>query len=46
MFMTSKNSKTSEHHALMLTLTDKIDSRRAEKMMFYQILAFITHEKT
>ena len=30
-FMTSKNSKTSKPHILMLNLTDKLDLRRSDK---------------
>ena len=30
-FMNSKNSKTSEHHVLVLKLTDKLDLRRGQK---------------
>ena len=30
-FMNSENSKTSEHHVLVLKLTDKLDSRRGQK---------------
>ena len=30
-FMSSENSKTSEHHALVLKLTDKLDLRRGQK---------------
>ena len=44
--MNSKNSKTSEPYVLILKLTDKLDSRRCEKSLLYQILAFTTHGKT
>ena len=40
-FMNSENSKTSEHHLLVLKLTDKLDLRRGKKLLRYQILAFI-----
>ena len=30
-FMSSKNSKTSDHHRLLLNLKDKIDLRRKDK---------------
>ena len=30
-FMNSENSKTSEHHVLVLKLTDKLDLRRGQK---------------
>ena len=39
--MNSKNSKTSKSRVLILNLTDKIDLRRGEKMLLYQILVFI-----
>ena len=45
-FMNSKNSKTSEPYVLILKLTDKLDLRRGEKSLLYQILAFTTHGKT
>ena len=45
-FMNSENSKTSEAHVLILKLSDKLDLRRGEKSMPYQILVFITHGKT
>ena len=32
-FMNSENSKTSEPHVLILKLTDKLDLRRAEKII-------------
>ena len=50
--MNSENSKTSEPHILKLKLTDKLDLRIDEsnlsgkRLLHYQILAFITHEKT
>ena len=45
-FMNSENSKTSEHHVLMLKLTDKLDLRRGKKLLRYQILVFIIRGKT
>ena len=45
-FMNSENSKTSEHHVLVLKLTDKSDLRRGKKLLLYQILVFIIHGKT
>ena len=30
-FMNSENSKTSEHHVLVLKLTDKLDLSRSQK---------------
>ena len=52
--MNSENSKASEPHVLILTLTDKLDLKRGEMSLnemkwvklFYQILVFITHGKT
>ena len=32
-FMNSENSKTSEPHVLILKLTDKLNSRRREKII-------------
>ena len=40
-FMNSENSKTSEHNVLALKLTDKLDLRRGQKLLLYQILVFI-----
>ena len=31
----------SEPHVLIVTLTDKMDLRRGEKALFYQILVYI-----
>ena len=45
-FMNSKNSRTSEPYLLILKLTDKLDLRRGEIVLLYQILVFITHGKT
>ena len=44
-FMNLENSKTSKPHVLIFNLTDKIDLRRGEKMLLYQILVFIRHGK-
>ena len=44
-FMNSENSKTSEHNVLVLKLTDKLDLRRGQKLLLYQILVFIIHGK-
>ena len=44
-FMNSENNKTSEHNVLVLNLTDKLDLRRGQKMLRYQILAFIIRGK-
>ena len=45
-FLNSENSKTSKPHVLILNLTDKIDLKRVEKVLLYQILVFIIHEET
>ena len=45
-FMNPENSKTSEGHVLILMLTDKLDLRTGEKVLFYQTLVFTMHEKT
>ena len=44
--MNSENSKTSEPDILILKLTDKVDLRRGEKSIVYQIQAYVTHGKT
>ena len=41
-FMNSGNSKTSKQNVLVLKLTDKLDLRIGERLLHYQILAFIT----
>ena len=41
-FMSSKNSKTSDYHRLLLNLTDKINLRRSASMFLYQILQYYT----
>ena len=45
-FMNSENSKNSEYHVLVLKLTDKLDVRRGQKLVLYQILVSIIHGKT
>ena len=45
-FTNSENSKTSKHNVLIFKLTDKLDLRRVEKKLLYQILIFIIHGKT
>ena len=46
-FMNSENSKTSEHHVLVLKFTDKLDLKRTvKKLLRYQILLFIIRGKT
>ena len=37
-FMHSENSRTFEYHVLVLKLTDKLDLRRGQKVLLYQIL--------
>ena len=44
--MDSENSRTSEYHVLVLKLTDKLDLRRGQKLLLYQILVFIIRGKT
>ena len=43
--MNIENSKSSEPHALIRKLADKLDSRGGEKILLYQTLVFITHRK-
>ena len=45
-FMNSENSRTSEHSVLVLKLTDKLNLRRGQKLLRYQILVFIIRGKT
>ena len=45
-FMNSENSKTSEHHVLVLKLTDRLDLRRGQNLLRYKILVFIIRGKT
>ena len=44
-FMNSKNSRTSEYHVLVLKLTDKLDLKRGQKVLLYQIVVFTIHGK-
>ena len=44
-FMDSENSRTSEYHVLVFKLTDKLDLRRGQKLLHYQILVFIVRGK-
>ena len=44
-FMDSENSRTSEYHVLVLKLTNKLDIRRGQKPLRYQILACIIRGK-
>ena len=43
-FMNSEISKTSDSQRLLLNLTDKINSKRSD-MLLYQILAYTIHQK-
>ena len=45
-FMNSENSKTSEYHVLVLKLTDKLDLKRGQKVLLYQILVSNIDGKT
>ena len=45
-FMNSENIKTSKPHVLIFSLTYKIDLRRGNKALIYQILVFTIHGKT
>ena len=40
-FMNSENSRTPEYHVLTFKLTDKLDLKRGQKLLRYQILVFI-----
>ena len=44
--MNSENSKTSKPNVLILKFSDKLDLRRSEKVLLYQILVFTIHGKT
>ena len=41
--MNSGNSKTSDPHRLLLNLSDKVNIRRSDKYVVYQILVFTIH---
>ena len=43
--MSSENSKTSKRNVLILKLTDKLDLRRGEKVLLYQILLYMEKHK-
>ena len=45
-YINSENCKTSKPRVLILKLTDKLDLRRGEKVLLYQILVFPINEKT
>ena len=44
--MNSENSKTFKPHVLIIKITDKLDLRRGEKILLYQISVFTIHGKT
>ena len=44
-FTNSEISKTSDRHRLLLNLSDKINLKRSDKLLLYQILAFAIHGK-
>ena len=43
--MNSENSGTSDHHRLLLNITDEIDLRRKNNILLYQVLIFVIHGK-
>ena len=43
--MNSRNSKTSNPHRLLLSLSDKIDLKKVINILLYQILPFTMHGK-
>ena len=45
-FRKPENSRTSEYHVLLLKLADKLDLRRGQKVLLYQILVFTIHGET
>ena len=44
-FMNSKNSKTSDRHRLLLSLSCKINFKRSDKYVALSTLAFALHGK-
>ena len=44
--MNSESSKNCKPHVLILKLNDKLDLRRGEKILLYQILVSTIHGKT
>ena len=44
-FMNSENSKPSNPYRLLLNLSDKINLKRSDKRLIYQILAYTIMEK-
>ena len=45
-FVNSENSRTSEYHVLLLKLVDKLDLRKGQEKLLYQILVFTIHGET
>ena len=45
-FINSENTKTSKPNVLILKVADKLDLKRGEKVLLYQILVFTIHGKT
>ena len=43
--MNPESSKTSDPHRLLLSLYDKLNLKRSDNLLGYQILAFIYMEK-
>ena len=41
-FMNSQNSRTSEYYVLVLKLTDKLDLKRCQKVLFYESFIYYT----
>ena len=44
-YMNSENRKTSGPHRLILIFSDKINSKRSENVLLYQILTCTIHGK-
>ena len=44
-FINSENSKTSDHHRLLLNLSDKINLKGSDKYVALSNLIFTIHEK-
>ena len=45
-FMNSENSRTSEYHVLVLKFADKLNLRRGQKVLLYQIFVFTIDGET
>ena len=43
--MNSENTKISDPHRILLNLTEKINLKRSDFMLLYQILAYTIHGK-